>query len=217
VTDLDVEVTDLDAEVTDEPVTEKRSTSRSLARALRRGIGWGLLAVVAGLAVLVIGIPVATGSTPLTVLTGSMEPTLPPGTLVVVRPTPAREIGLGDVLTYQIEPGKPAVVSHRVVEVRSVSNGTTEFITKGDNNNAADPAPVQEAQIKGTVWYSIPLVGWASIAAGQYRAWLLPLVGVALLGYAAAMIGSGLLAKARAARGARAAATALDPVPPLAD
>src|SRR4051812_2473259 len=176
------------------------SEKRGIWAALRLGLGWGLFSLVAGLGLAAVVVPAATGSTPLTVLTGSMEPTLPVGTLVVVRPTPVEQISLGDVLTYQIEPGKPAVVSHRVIEVHSLSTGATEFITQGDNNDAPDAAPVTAAQIKGTVWYSLPLVGWVSIAVGQYGAWLAPLGGVLLLAYAAVLIGSSLIGRARKAR-----------------
>jgi signal peptidase len=159
----------------------------------------------------VVGIPAATGSTPLTVLTGSMEPTLPPGTLVVVRPTPAQDIRLGDVITYQIKPGNPAVVSHRVIEVHAISNGTKEFVTQGDNNPAADAAPVTEGQIKGVIWYSVPLVGWASILVGQYGGWLVPIAGIGLIGYAAAMIVSAAVGRAR--KGRRTAAAPEDDLP----
>ena len=56
--------------------------------------------MVLGLAVAVVGaavlVPRLTGSTPMTVLTGSMAPSYPPGTLVVVRPGPADDIAIGD-------------------------------------------------------------------------------------------------------------------------
>jgi signal peptidase len=191
----------------------KHLREKSVWHYLKRGLSWGLLALVIGLGILVVGIPAATGSTPLTVLTSSMEPTLPPGTLVVVRPTPAQDIRLGDVLTYQIKPGNPAVVSHRVIEVHSISNGTKEFVTQGDNNPAADAAPVTEGQIKGTIWYSVPFVGWASIVVGHYSGWLVPIAAVGLLGYAAVMIVSAALGRARNGR----RATAEEKVLPLAD
>lgn len=184
----------------------KPESEKGLWHYLKRGLGWGLLSLVAGLGLVTVGIPAATGSTPLTVLTSSMEPTLPPGTLVVVRPTPVQDIRLGDVVTYQINPGNPAVVSHRVIEVHAISNGTKEFVTQGDNNPSADAAPVTEAQIKGVVWYSVPYVGWASIAVGHYSGWLVPLAAIGLLVYAAAMILSAALGRARKARRTAAAA-----------
>lgn len=173
------------------------------------GLSAGVLAVVVALGVVAVVIPVIAGATPLTVLTRSMEPTLPPGTLVVVEPTPIDTIEIGDVLTYQIESGKADVVSHRVVEVRSESTGGRTFITKGDNNDAADPEPVIEAQIKGTVWYSVPWIGYLSTnLVGSNRSWLAPAAGIGLLGYAAAMIISGLTGSKRRAKGRHRAAPA---------
>ena len=82
----------------------------------------------------------------------------------MVKPTPVRDIDVGNVLTYQIRSGEAAVVSHRVLS-RSVStDGTTTFITKGDNNDSPDANPVTSAQVKGTVWYSVPLLGYVNNA-----------------------------------------------------
>jgi signal peptidase len=173
---------------------------------VRRGIGyyiglglsWGVLGLVVGLAAILIFVPAAAGATPLTVLTSSMEPHLPPGTFIVVRPTPIADIHIGSVMTYQIESGKPDVITHRVVEVRSESNGSVSFITKGDNNDEADPNPVIPEQVKGTLWYSVPYIGYLATALnGQSRSWLVPVAGVGLLLYAAIMVVSGLVARAR--------------------
>lgn len=162
------------------------------------GLSAGLLAFLALIGALVILIPAVSGSTPMTILTGSMQPTYPPGTLIIVQPIDAESIVIGDPITYQIESGKPEVITHRVIEVRSESNGSTSFITKGDNNDEADPKPVIPDQVKGTVWYSVPLIGYLATALnGQSRSWLVPVVAVGLLAYAAIMIVSALVARAR--------------------
>nr|WP_197981712.1 signal peptidase I [Frigoribacterium sp. CFBP 13712] len=159
------------------------------------GLSAGLLLVVVALAVLLVIVPKATGSTPLTVLTSSMEPSLPPGTLLVVRPTSTEDVRVGDVMTYQIESGRPEVISHRVIEIVSASDGTTSFVTKGDNNSAADEKAVLPVQVRGTLWYSVPWLGFVNQAVnGQARAWIVPLLAVALFGYAGYMITSGLVA-----------------------
>ena len=162
---------------------------RSNCHYLRLGLSWGLLLLVIALAGVVILVPAATGAVPLTILTSSMEPTLPPGTLVVSRPTSMDQIHLGSVVTYQLEPGRPALVTHRVVEVRAASDGRHTFVTKGDNNSAPDAAVVQEAQVRGAVWYSVPLLGYVSTAVnGQSRAWLIPTIATALFAYAGYMV-----------------------------
>ncbi|BDI23059.1 signal peptidase I [Herbiconiux sp. L3-i23] len=175
---------------------------RGVLHYLWTGLSAGVLALVVAIGLAAVVVPMVAGATPLTVLTRSMEPTLPPGTLVVVRPTPVDQIRIGDVLTYQIESGKADVISHRVIEVRSGSDGLTTFITKGDNNDAADTEPVIPAQIKGTVWYSIPWIGYVSVnLVGANRSWLVPAAGGALLVYAVVMVVLGLFGKKGTARG----------------
>jgi signal peptidase len=136
------------------------------------------------------------GGTALTVLTSSMAPAYPPGTLIVTRPTPVDDIRVGDVLTYQIESGKPAVISHRVT-TRSVStDGDTTFVTKGDNNAVADADAVRAVQVKGTLWYAIPYLGWVNTAvSGESRGILVPVVAGSLFAYAAWVFVSALRAR----------------------
>lgn len=177
-----------------------RTGWRAVVHALALGLSTGLLVIVAGLAVVLIVVPKATGSTPLTVLTQSMDPTLPPGTLLVVRPTPVQDIRIGDVVTYQIESGQPAVISHRVVSVASSSDGTRTFVLKGDNNALADSSPVTAAQIRGVVWYSLPDIGLVNQLVNGSRTWLIPAIAGVLLAYGAVMITIGAVSAARRRR-----------------
>jgi signal peptidase len=134
-----------------------------------------------------------------------MEPALPPGTMIVVRPTDPDEIRPGAVLTYQLRSGEPALVTHRVVQRQRLADGTTVFVTKGDANAQPDADPVREVQITGTVWYAIPCVGWATaLVTGEARAVAVPLAAGALLAYAAWMA----LSAARERRDARSASPA---------
>lgn len=171
--------------------------TRGIWKAAWIGISGGLFALVVLLALVAVVVPRVAGATPLTILTSSMEPSLPPGTLIVVKPEAVKDIATGDVLTYQIRPGRPGVISHRVVGVTVKSDGTRSFTTKGDNNSAADPV-VLPKQVRGVLWYSIPLLGYAStFVAGSHGSWLVPLAGVLLLGYAAYLIAAGLISAAR--------------------
>lgn len=184
--------------------TERERTGwRAVLHAVALGLSTGMLVIVAGLAVVLIVIPKATGSTPLTVLTQSMEPTLPPGTLLVVRPTPLEDIRIGDVVTYQIVSGQPAVISHRVVAVESSSDGARTFVLKGDNNAEPDSSPVTAAQVRGVVWYSIPEVGYVNQLVNGSRGWLIPVVAGILLAYSAAMITIGVTSSVRRRRRSR--------------
>ena len=151
------------------------------------GLSFGLLAFVLLLASLVVVVPAASGSTPYTILTSSMEPGLPPGTLVVVKPIEPTEIRIGTVITYQLESGEAEVVTHRVVEIQSpnLPGGDPSFITKGDANSAPDADPVMTVQLRGAVWYSVPLIGWVNnIVNGDLRAIVIPVVAGLLFLYA---------------------------------
>jgi signal peptidase len=130
-------------------------------RRVGRWLGGAALATVVGAAVAVSGVPAVTGATALTVLSGSMEPTLPVGSTVVVRPQPAAQIAVDDVITFtdhDVETGAPRTVTHRVIAVEPGVGGPT-FRTKGDANEAPDPGLVEAADVRGVQWYVVPFVG----------------------------------------------------------
>ncbi len=187
-------------EAADAP-TETQSRARGLLGAIGTGLSFGLLALVALVAILTIVVPAAVGGRALTVLTSSMEPVYPAGTLVVVKPTPPSEIRIGDVLTYQLRSGEDVLVTHRVTEITSTTDGERLFVTKGDANDLADADPVMEVQVVGTVMYAIPYLGWANTAVnGDARALILPIIIGALLVYALWMVISHFRDKAKARR-----------------
>lgn len=117
-----------------------------------------LLAVFAAL--LLIVIPLVTGSQTYTVLTGSMQPGYPPGSLVVVKPEASEQLAIGDVITYQLTPGQPEVVTHRITGVGTTQNGERTFATQGDANSTPDDRSVLPVQIRGKLFYSVPLLGY---------------------------------------------------------
>lgn len=160
-----------------------------------------LLLAVIGLAAAVIVIPKIAGAIPLTVLTSSMVPHFPPGTLVIVKPVDADNLRVGDVATYQISSGKPGVITHRIVAIHSSTNGSRTFQFKGDNNSDPDPNDIVEAQIQGRLWYSVPLLGYVNNAVnGMNRAWIIPVGVILLFAYAAYAIASGWRSAVRAKR-----------------
>ena len=177
----------------------RRPASQALS-AITSGLMIAVFVIVAAVGTLAIVVPAAVGGRALTVLTSSMEPRLPPGTLVIVRPTPADEVRTGEVLTYQLRSGEPTLVTHRVIQRLALADGSTTFITQGDNSPNADPDPVREVQVVGTVWYSIPFLGWvAQGITGETRAWLIPLVAGALFAYAAWMLAAAIRERRRRA------------------
>ncbi len=184
-------------------MTTTEPKERSLLAWIGTALGGALLLLVAALALLIIVLPAATGGQALTVLTNSMAPGLPPGTLIVIRPTDPEDVRLGDVLTYQIRSGSPEVVTHRVIE-RTTNTETheLEFVTQGDNNAVPDDDPVREVQVRGTLWYSLPWLGYVNTAlAGDARAILVPVVAGLLFAYGGWTVVSTVRGRRRAARG----------------
>lgn len=169
-------------------------------RAVGVGLRTGLVLLVAALAVVLVVVPKSTGAVPLSVLTRSMEPTLPAGTLVVVRPVDPASIRVGDVVTYQLVSGRPEVVTHRVVAVGAQSDGSRTFVFRGDANAAVDARPVVPAQIRGAVWYSVPGLGTVNQVVNGARSWLLPAVAGLLLAYGVTLIVSGTVSAVRRRR-----------------
>lgn len=155
-------------------------------------VTWLLLIATLIVLLAVVVVPRVSGATPYTVLTGSMQPTYPPGTLIVVKKVPTDELAVGTVVTYQLETGKASVVTHRIVAVNRNTRGETLFTTKGDANGAPDIKQVQPAQIRGKLWYSVPYLGRASsmISGTQHMILLVAAVSMLLL-YAGVMFYKG--------------------------
>ena len=167
----------------------ERTRVRSIAGWIGQVIAWFVItAVVVMLAVCVV-IPRIGGATPYSILTSSMEPDFPPGSLVVIKPVDTKDLKVGDVVTYQLKSGDPTVVTHRVVAVTTTKQGgDLRFHTQGDANNTPDAKLVLPEQIKGKLWYSAPQLGRVTnlIDNAQRHAISVVIVG-GLLAYAAYM------------------------------
>ena len=113
------------------------------------------------------------------VLSGSMEPTIPTGSLIIVKPVEPETVEEGDVIAFS---SNGSVVTHRVVGIDS-SRG--EFITKGDANEVADIYPTPFLALIGKVVFYITWVGVAaayiSTMQGKICCLLLLLSGLLLI------------------------------------
>lgn len=78
------------------------------------------------------------------VASGSMEPTIMTGEIIICRIIDADDVEIGDICTYVLN-GKTIV--HRVVDITTEGN----FIFKGDNNREPDIYPVKAKQIRAKV------------------------------------------------------------------
>lgn len=87
------------------------------------------------------------------VVSGSMEPEIPVGSVIYVEPAEPESIEEGEVVAFR---SGDSVIAHRVVRNRV---GEGEFITKGDANEENDMNPVKYAELVGRVSWHCPVVG----------------------------------------------------------
>ncbi|WP_187120174.1 signal peptidase I [Methanomassiliicoccus luminyensis] len=91
------------------------------------------------------------------VQSGSMEPNIGVGDLVITAPEEFSDIRTGDVISFR-SPDNGVLICHRVVGVDE-SNSTLQ--TKGDANEDNDPYVLKEQHVVGKVVANIPLMGYA--------------------------------------------------------
>ena len=82
------------------------------------------------------------------VISGSMEPALKTGSVVIVRPVDLSTIQQGDIVMFS-SLDKKSLTTHRVVKIEPETG--LGFITKGDANNNPDITPVLPDQVVGIV------------------------------------------------------------------
>lgn len=94
------------------------------------------------------------------VLTGSMEPSYPIGSLIYVKDAKPSELHVNDVITFSISPN--VIATHRIVELVPDENNPSiiRYRTKGDANNSEDGMLVHYKNIIGTPVFTIPNLGY---------------------------------------------------------
>ena len=98
----------------------------------------------------------------LTVLSGSMEPNIHVGDIVVSAKVDPDDIKIDDVITfhYNNDPEKDRFITHRVINISEREYGI-RFITKGDANEEGDVRPVLPSEVIGRVAVVLPYMGYA--------------------------------------------------------
>jgi signal peptidase len=139
-------------------ISTPRMQTRKSRKSEKSTKGWLIISVF-----LVLTVWTSTGLFgfyPTIVASGSMSPALEVGDMSIVISTNPSNIQVGDVIQYW--QGEEMNL-HRVVQIQETESGV-EFITKGDANNVPDTIPVTADQIRGKLIFTIPKVGWVSIA-----------------------------------------------------
>lgn len=124
---------------------------------LAKGVAFIIVAALAALSLLTI-LPLSTPVKPFIVLTGSMNPSIPQGSIIFVQ-RGFENIKVGDIITFK-RPDKPVDnVTHRIVGETTLDNKVA-YRTKGDANDGDDMWVVRKEAIWGKALFSVPLLGY---------------------------------------------------------
>jgi signal peptidase I len=147
----------------------RRSVGEQAWKAVRTGMA--IVAVTIGSLAVVVAVAshlapagqyTVFGHPVLTVLSGSMAPTIRTGDLVYddrLRPGQAAHLKAGQIITFRATPGGHQTFTHRIHAVVSV-NGAVAYQTKGDANPSPDATPVLPSQVVGLYRGKIPYGGY---------------------------------------------------------
>jgi signal peptidase len=87
------------------------------------------------------------------VLSGSMEPAIPVGGIVVIKPVDPETLRIGDVICFRLS--EPTSITHRIINITDEG-----FITKGDANEDPDQWIVKKENVIGKAVFTIPYIGY---------------------------------------------------------
>ena len=90
------------------------------------------------------------------VISGSMEPTYPTGSLLYVKSVNAQELRVGDAITFMLD--EDTVATHRIIEIipDDEDSSILRFRTQGDANDTPDGTPVHYKNIIGKPVFAVP-------------------------------------------------------------
>lgn len=115
--------------------------------------------IVAGL-FLFIAVVTICGAKGYFIASNSMNPKLSKGDVVFVKETPFEKLEVGDIVTVEFKIKDGTTYTHRIV---SIDYDKKEIFTAGDKTGVVDTESATADQIKGKVWFSIPLLGYLSL------------------------------------------------------
>ena len=90
------------------------------------------------------------------VKSGSMEPAIMTGSIVIIKPEEAYHVG--DIITFGLDTKTQIPTTHRIVAISDASSPI--YTTKGDANDANDPSNTRQSDIHGKVITAVPYLGF---------------------------------------------------------
>ena len=169
---------------------KKRLARLRIVSRLCSVIGAVLLAAVALLAISATVAPRFMGLQSYAIVSGSMEPSFPVGSLVYAEPIEPETLAVGDVAVFW---RNDEVVIHRVEENLYEDR---ELITRGDANEGIDAHPAQHDNVVGRTVNQIPGIGYFVMALASLPGKLV-LGWIVLMGAAFCIIGTAIASLAR--------------------
>lgn len=136
-----------------------REESRSIKASSREEsqLGWTLTSLAA---IIIVWFSMGVFSyKPKVIMTGSMEPLISPGDIVIVHKIDGKQAREGDIIMF---PHGGMKVTHRIIAVND-EGGQQTFTTKGDANPDPDPETVLADNVQGRVVQIIPKLGRATM------------------------------------------------------
>jgi signal peptidase I len=144
---------------------------------------WGA-ATLAAIVLLVLALATVLGHRSFTVLSGSMEPAISTGDVVMTSQISPREAKVGQVVSFRDPSGSKRLITHRIRRIRNDGRSFL-FTTKGDANNTVERWSVPTHGHLGRVWLKIPKIGYVLAKTrtplGRILMVVLPAVLLALL------------------------------------
>jgi signal peptidase len=137
--------------------TPRTSRRAATARQLQMLAAWTAIGGAFAIVLLCLAHPVL-GLRSFTVMSGSMEPGISTGDLVVNRPIAAADARIGDVITFH-PPTGPDRISHRVHSMTTRGDSLV-FETKGDANTSVETWKIGRDGRIGRVVMRVRRLGW---------------------------------------------------------
>lgn len=124
--------------------------------------------VLAGLMIVMAGLTMFKVVSPLIVISGSMEPEIPTGSLIISTSTDVASLKVGDVASFPREDG--VLVTHRITSIDEVpgNDSVRSVRMKGDANNSEDQSAYVQSEAL-TPLVTIPVAGTVVAAIGNHK------------------------------------------------
>jgi signal peptidase len=118
------------------------------------------------------------------VITASMVPAIPVGSMVVTERAGVTALHVGDILVFPKPTNASEVIVHRIVQLTTASDGSVLVHTRGDANSSADPWELKQAAqgVADRAIYIVPSLGTAILDGRNALLIVLPVLLLAWLG-----------------------------------